>query len=56
MNSLKLVHKDNDFLLEINNTKINGVSAYSIKANASGENELTVTMSIDKNTSSIDIE
>lgn len=56
MDKLKLIHSKDQFLLEINDTPLQSVSAYNIEATAGGTTELTFKMSIDIDVSSIDIE
>ncbi len=57
MNKIKLIHNVDEFLLEINEKKIEMVEEYNIisKAKDKGICELNIKIPIDINNSSIDI-
>lgn len=56
MDKLKLIHNRDKFVLELNDTPINFVSAYEIKSSADRGSELKLSISIDMDKSSIDID
>ena len=56
MDRIKLIHSKDHFLLEINDTPLQSVSAYTVESTAGGATELTLKTSIDMDVSSIDIE
>lgn len=56
LDKLKLIHNKNEFLIEINDTPINFVTAYKIESVAQEKTELTLKISIDIEQSSIDID